>query len=466
MEPKIQFAKRGDGVRIAYIKMGEGYPFIYPAPWVTHIGFFLEDPTVRAFWERIAQHFMVVFYDKHGCGMSDRDRAEFTFESELSDLETVIEHIGLDRFILFGISMAGPISIAYAARHPEKVSHLILYGTFADGNRTARDDVKTAIISLIRSAWGLGSEALSNLFVPEASREIASLYTKFQRESCSAEIAAKLIELVYTMDVTELLPRIKAPTLVLHREGDRMSPAHLGREMAVEIPNSHFRIFKGNIHIPWLGDSEELIREMLDFLLEGESKISDSIDGRVTKAKERDGERMDSLQKELSEQATIVFSDIVSSTDMVTTLGDFAARELFLEHDRVIRDQLQRYGGKELQSLGDGFMMSFNSASAAIQCASDIQKELGKTLPTIVVRMGINTGEVVLREGDHPFGQAVVVASRIASKAKGGQILVSDVTKQLVAGRGLSFEERGRAKLKGISESIKLHEVVWQKLKE
>jgi class 3 adenylate cyclase len=165
---------------------------------------------------------------------------------------------------------------------------------------------------------------------------------------------------------------------------------------------------------------------------------------------------------EIVEQATIVFSDIVSSTELVTRLGDAAARDIFLQHDKIVRDQIRRYGGRELQNLGDGFMLSFESPSAAIKCACDMQKELSKNIPSIKIRVGINTGEVVRREGQIPFGQAVVVASRLANKAKGDQIIVSEVTKHLVAGSLFPFAERGRAKLKGISESLKLYEVVWK----
>jgi class 3 adenylate cyclase len=165
---------------------------------------------------------------------------------------------------------------------------------------------------------------------------------------------------------------------------------------------------------------------------------------------------------EIVEQATIVFSDIVSSTELVTRIGDAAARDIFLQHDKIVRDQIKKHRGRELQNLGDGFMLSFESPSAAIRCACDMQKELSKNVPSIKIRIGINTGEVVRREGRQPFGQAVVVASRLANKAKAEQILVSDVTKHLVAGSGFPFIERGRAKLKGIGESLKLYEVVWK----
>ena len=153
----------------------------------------------------------------------------------------------------------------------------------------------------------------------------------------------------------------------------------------------------------------------------------------------------------------------MSSTVLVTKVGDAAARDLFLKHDKIVRNQLKKYGGKELQNLGDGFMLSFTSASAAIKYACKIQQQISEDLPSIQVRIGINTGEVVSRETKHPFGQAVVAASRIVSECKGGQILVSDVTKQLTAGSGFSIIERGSFQPKGFNESIKLFEVGWAK---
>jgi len=464
MDSKIHFAKRKDGVRIAYSIFGAGMPFVYPAPWVSNIAFFLEDQTIKAFWERIARYFTVIFYDKYGCGQSDRNRTEFTLESELFDLETVIEHIGVEEFILSGISMAGPSSIAYTVRHQEKVKYLVLYGTYANGKILAKEEVKLGLFSLIKGAWGLGSKALTDLFIPGANKDVVQRYAVFQRETCNSAMAARLIELAYNLDVTGLLPGIQTPTLVMHREGDKAIQIQQGRELAIGIPNALFKVLKGDIHFPWLGDSERVIKEIFDFVGVKEPKTSDTLlSEALTRPSRMEGRPDFSAESgEIVEQATILFSDMVSSTEMVTRLGDAAARDIFLQHDKIVRDQVNRYGGRELQNLGDGFMLSFESPSAAIKCACDMQKELAKNIPSIKIRIGINTGEVVRREGQIPFGQAVVVASRLANKAKAEQILVSDVTKHLVAGSGFQLVERGRAKLKGIGEVLKLYEVVWK----
>jgi pimeloyl-ACP methyl ester carboxylesterase/class 3 adenylate cyclase len=464
MKPSIRFAKRSDGVKLAYTQFGEGPVLVYPAPWVTSISFFLDDPVASRFWGKLAKAFTVIHYDKHGCGQSERNRKEFTLDSELFDLETVIEHFRLDEIVLLGASMGGPIAIAYAARHPEVVTNLILYGTYCDGTKVANDDVKSAFSTLVKSAWGLGSKTLANIFLPGADAEQVKALAKFQRESCTSDMAASLLELAYKLDVSELLSNIETPTLVLHREGDKNIPIDRGRELAAEIPDARFQVLKGDAHLPWRGDQDEFIREVLDFL-PGES--SDILDQNGPTIGDMDPTRevadLVNDASELIEQATIVFSDIVSSTDMVTKLGDAAARDIFRDHDQIIREQLKKNRGRELQNLGDGFMLSFKSASAAIKCARDIQKEISTNLPDMRIRMGINTGDVVIREGGHPFGQAVVLASRVASRANGGEILVSDITRRLAAGSKFSFAEKGDFGPKGFDHKIKIYEVIWRK---
>ena len=450
MKPSIQFVKREDGVKIACSKIGDGQPLIFPPPWVMSLAFLFEDPFSNQFIEQLARNLMVVFYDKHGCGQSDKNRKIFTLDTELLDLKAVVDHLNLNEFNLFGSSMSGPLSIAFTARYPNRVSRLILYGTYANGEKLAPKNLQSAFISLIEASWGIGSKTLADIFIPEANAEEIQSMARYMQLSSTSEIAIRLLELCYSVDVTEFLSSIKTPTLILHRESDKLMSIHHGRQLASEIPNSSFKILSGNVHPVYLGESNKVVEEILEFL--GEEKARGIFNKTKASAPE---------DYEIVEQATIVFTDIVSSTDIVTKVGDASARDLFLKHDKIIRDQLKKYGGKELQNLGDGFMLSFASATAAIKCACKILQQISEDLPTIQVRIGINTGEVVRREGKHPFGQAVVVASRIVSDCKGGQLLVSDVTKQLTAGSGFSFIERGKFQPKGFNDSIKLFEVVW-----
>ena len=449
MKSSIQFAKRADGVNIAYSTFGEGQPLVFAPPWVTSLAFVFEDPFLNQFVEQLAQKVKVVFYDKHGCGQSDRNRQEFTLESELMDLETVVDHLCLETFNLFGSSMSGPLSIAYAVQHPKRVSRLILYGTYASGERLAKKEIRSALISLVRESRSFGSRTLADIFLPGATKEELKSLSDIQRLSTSPEISARILELCYAIDVTKSLPNINTPTLILHREGDRSMLLKHGRQLASEIPNSSFKILSGNAHPVWYGDSKKIIEEILEYLGEG----------KVTEPAETVKEPSE-LEK--VEQATIVFTDIVASTDFVTRIGDAAARDKFLKHDEILRDQLGKFGGMELQNLGDGFMLSFTSATSAIKCACEIQMAISKRLPDIKIKIGINTGEIIRRENQQPFGQAVVIASRIAEKCKGEQILVSDVSKQLAAGGNFNFSEKESFKPKGFDENVKLYAVSWK----
>ena len=464
MKPSIKFVKREDGVKIAYTIFGKGAPLVCPAPWVTSLSHILEDPFAQEFWRRLAQEVEIISYDKHGCGQSDRNRKDFSPDSELLDLEALINFLKLEKFNLLGSSMAGPTALAYTYRNPGKVSKLILYGSFANGQTLAKDEVKSALISLIKASWGLGSKALADIFLPDANAQEIQSFVRFQREGSSPEVAARLMELTYTLDVTELLSHIKTPTLILHREKDKIISLDHGRHLASEIPNANFKLLRGKLHAWWLGDTNEIIKEIVEFLGTGKSeqKVSEFTQVLPENRIKKELRELSIDESEIAEQATIVFTDIVSSTKLLTKLGDSAAREIFRQHDQIIRDQIKKYKGKELQNLGDGFMLSFRSASAAIKCACEIQREIAKNLPKIKIRIGINTGEIVHREGKHPFGQAVVIASRIVSKAKGDEIIVSDVVKQLTAGSKFNFLDKGWFKLKGISDNIRLHEMSWK----
>lgn len=447
MKPAIKFCKRSDGVKLAYSVFGIGHPLVVPAPWITNLSSSFEDPFIMKFWMKLSKKFTVILYDKHGCGHSDRNRQEFNLDTEIKDIETIIDNLGLQNIILFGNSMAGPATITYAYRNQENIKKLILYGSFANGKNLAKIEMQSAVIGLIKASWGIGSKTLAEFFIPNATAEEVQSFSKFQKESSSARIAAELLKLTYTMDVTDLLEKITIPTLILHRKNDKAINIENGKQLAYNILDADFKVLNGSIHFPFYGDQNEIIKEIFNFL---------SID---TDEKIFERESDINEQKEVAEQQTIVFTDIVSSTKILTQFGDIAARDCFLEHDKIITGEVKKYGGRELQNLGDGFMLSFSSASSAIKCACSIQKEISKKIPMIEIRVGINTGEVVIRQGEHPFGQAIVISARIIARCKGCQILVSDLTKQLVAGSQFSFSFHDKFIPKGFEESLIVHEV-------
>jgi pimeloyl-ACP methyl ester carboxylesterase len=266
MEQQIRFCITTDGLRIAYSIVGQGSALVVPPPWISHQELGWQDPVGRRFGERLAHHHTLVQYDRPGTGLSDRNRTDFSLESELQDLETVIDHLKLKRLALLAWSFGGPVAIAYAAKHPRRVSHLILYATYARGEAITTEEVKASLISLVRAHWGIGSKALADIFVPGADAAGIELWAKYQRECATREIAAKILDLLYKANVVQVLPNLKVPTLVLHRQQDRAMPFRLGRELASLIPNARFVPLEGRDHFPWLGDSESALRAVAEFL--------------------------------------------------------------------------------------------------------------------------------------------------------------------------------------------------------
>ena len=262
----IQFCTTVDGVRIAYSLVGHGPIWVFPPGWVSHLQLQWEHPSTREFLEKGTRNQTFLFYDKHGCGLSERNRTEFTLESEVRPLEAVIDHLKLKRFALFGFSQAGPVAIAYAIKYPRRVSHLILHDSYARGEAICSEEVKKSFTSLIRSAWGVGSKTMADIFLPGGDVSSLKWFASLQREAATAEMAAKLLDLTYNLNVIDLLPRLRVPTLVIHRKGCKGVPFHLGREMASMIPNSRFVPLEGSIHIPYFGDADVILRIARQFL--------------------------------------------------------------------------------------------------------------------------------------------------------------------------------------------------------
>jgi len=264
LEQKIRFCIAADGSRLAYSITGQGPALVMPPPMVSHQELIWQAQGYRRFWERLANHHTLVFYDRPGTGLSDRSRAEFSLDSELRDLEIVIDHLKLKCLALLGHGFGGPVAIAYAAKHPRRISHLILYATYARGAAIATEEVRGSVISLVQAHWGVGSRALADILIPS---DAASEFTaKYLRECAAPEIVTKILDFAYRSDVVHLLASLRVATLVLHRHQDRAIPFRLGREMASLIPNAHFVPLEGRENLPWLGDYESVLRAIAEFL--------------------------------------------------------------------------------------------------------------------------------------------------------------------------------------------------------
>jgi len=266
LEQQIRFCIAKDGSRVAYSTVGQGPALVVPPAWISHQELGWQEQVSRRFCERLANHHTLVQYDRPGTDLSDRTRTEFSLNSDLQDLETVVDHLKLKRLSLLGYSWGGPVAVAYTAEHPRRVSHLILYGTYARGAAITTDEVKASLISLVRAHWGIGSKVLADLFSPGADAAGIELWAKYQRECATPEVAAMILDQIYRVDVVRLLASLRVPTLVLHRQQERAMPFRLGRELASLIPNARFVPLEGRDHLPWLGDFESVLRAIAEFL--------------------------------------------------------------------------------------------------------------------------------------------------------------------------------------------------------
>ncbi|MDA0160808.1 alpha/beta fold hydrolase [Solirubrobacter ginsenosidimutans] len=260
---EIRFLPFGDR-RVAYELSGTGPPVVAPAWWVSHLELEQRDTRVAQFWEALTAGFTLVRYDQLGVGLSDRSLHEddLTLEHEVALLAALVDHLGFERVTLLGASGGGAAAIAFAARQPERVEQLLLYGTFADGNEITTTEVRQAILASVRAHWGLGSRVLADIFLGDADREAQDRFARFQREAATGETAAALLELVYRLDVRAELERVRVPTLVAHRRGDRAIPYRLGRELAAAVPDATFVPLAGSAHFPWFDDAASVVRAL------------------------------------------------------------------------------------------------------------------------------------------------------------------------------------------------------------
>jgi class 3 adenylate cyclase/pimeloyl-ACP methyl ester carboxylesterase len=427
--------------------------------WFTHLECEWENPLWRAFIDAMSRRYVLVRFDGRGMGLSDRRVSDYSLEAHVRDLEAVVDALGLERFALYGLSQGGPTSIAYAVRHPKRVSHLILYGSFARTSwlvdtEEGRQQTE-AMFTLVRRGWGSDVPAFrqlfTGLFMPDADIDAIRAFNELQRVSASADNVVDLMTAVLDIDVRPLLPQVTVPTVVIHRRGDTIIPFESGRELATGIPGARFLPLDGRNHfiLPNEAVGAVMVKAIYEFLGEGEEGAA--------------------AAPEPSRQAgglvSILFTDVEGSTALTQRLGDAKAREVLRAHERIVREALQAHGGAEVKAMGDGFMASFSSATRALECAIAMQKAFAEHSESaeepIRVRVGLNAGEPIAEEKDL-FGTAVIVAARIAARAEGGEILASDVVRQLVAGKGFLFSDRGDVALRGFEEPVRLYEVRWR----
>ena len=436
----VRYASSAD-ISIAYHIVGSGPPHIVLTPgFVSHIELGWELPAIRRFVERLASFSQVIHFDKRGTGMSDRvsDQALPTLEQRADDIRAVIDAVGLKRAVLLGVSDGGTMAAFFAASRPERVESLILYGTATHNEWKPSPAEFDHYIRLVRSEWGSASDAQRTLQrnAPSVADDPDWLAwaTRFLRGGASPGAVVALTRMNLELDIRSVLRVIRVPTLVLHRTDDHNVPVEQGRLLARLIPGAQLVELPGNDHWIWAGDQDAVIDEVEDFL----TGVRDA------------GERNRVL-------ATVVFTDIVDSTATALELGDRRWRELLDRHNALVRRALHRFGGEELDTAGDGFLTSFSGPARAVRFASHVVGQaphLG-----IEVRAGVHTGECERHEGKLA-GVAIHVGARIAGLAGAGEVLVSSTVRDLVAGSGLAFEDRGEQRLRGLSEAHRVYALV------
>lgn len=261
-------------MRVAYATVGRGPALLVPAAWISHLELWWQDPAYRALFAPLTGVRTVVQYDRPGCGLSEPWPGRQTLGTELEVLQAVADHLELDRLDLLGASMGAPVALAFAAAHPARVARLVIYGGYADGRRIATAEVRTAMIAMIQAHWGLGSDVLADIFLPDATTETRAHFAQLQRGAASAQFAAELLEQCYEIRVDDLLDQVVAPTLVLHRRDDRAIPYRLGRELAAGIPGARLVSLAGRSHFPYVGDAAAVVRAILEFLGESVAMLS------------------------------------------------------------------------------------------------------------------------------------------------------------------------------------------------
>jgi pimeloyl-ACP methyl ester carboxylesterase len=431
MQPVTRYAKSGD-VHIAYQVFGEGPDLVMTPGFVSHVEHLWDEPQLARWLAKLGGFCRVVMFDKRGTGLSDRVPHLPHMDERMDDLRAVMDAVRVERASLLGISEGGSLATLFAASHPERTQSLVLLGSFARFRRTTTDESADRMIKYMDEAWGTGKilRAVAPSRAGDAS--LKQWWGKLERLGASPSAAIALMRMNREIDISAVLPSIRVPTLVIHRSGDTLISIENGRELAAGISGARLVEIPAADHLFFVSDPEDRAIAEIEEFITGSRSVP--VVDRVL--------------------ATVVFTDIVESTKRADTTGDQAWRDLLEAHDRIVRGELARFRGREVKSLGDGFLATFDGPARAIHCAAAIRDKLRPL--EVPVRAGVHTGEVELTETD-VRGIAVHIASRVASLGGAGDVLVSRTVKDLVAGSDIAFEDFGVHVLKGIPEAWQVY---------
>ncbi len=435
----VRFAKSGD-VHVAYRVVGEGpIDLVYAQGAFTHLEVEWELPAFRRYCERLADFTRLILFDKRGMGMSDRVPGATTLEDRMDDVRAVLDAVGSEGAAVMGESEGGPLAMLFAAAHPERTRALILQGAEVRERKDedwpwgeASEDEFEEAMATLSERWGKGL-GIDWVAPSVAGQEWARAWLgRVATHAATPGAAEAFMRMAFDIDVRHVVHAISVPTLIVHTVDDRVCHVENARFLARNIPGAKYVELQGSEHVPWF-DPERTIAEIREFLT-----------GR------REAATPDRVL------ATVLFTDLVGSTARAAELGDRRWRDVVEQHHAAVRRELGRFDGREVDTAGDGFFATFDGPARAIRCAGAI---VGAVRPLgLDVRAGLHTGEVEVADGK-VAGIAVNIGARVAAQAGPGEVLVSSTVRDLVAGSGLEFADRGVAQLKGVPGEWRLYAV-------
>jgi class 3 adenylate cyclase len=441
-QPETEYAQSGD-LYIGYQAVGDGPPLVYIEDFGHCIELMWEQPLLRRYLERLASFSQLILFDQRGTGVSDPrpEGGPGSLEESIDDIISVVTAVGVDRTVVLGVGTGGPAACLYAATHPARVSALILVNAVARLTRAPDhpwgipQDALDRVVEAAVLGWGRGGGA--EIMAPSLGEDAGfrRWLGRWRRLGASPNRAGASLRMMFETDVRHVLGGITAPTLVIQRKGDLHVRLGHGANLAERIVGARYVELDGIDHFPWVGDAGSILDEIEEFVTGSRSA--------------REPDRV---------LATILFTDIVASTERTVAIGDQRWRELLDAHDVTVEQQLARHRGKKVHGvgLGDGVLAVFDGPARAIRCASDIRRALRDI--GLEIRAGLHAGEVEVRDQD-VAGIAVNLARRVCDVGNGGEVLVSSTVKDLVAGSGLAFADRGEHELKGIPGAWRLFRV-------
>jgi class 3 adenylate cyclase len=439
--PPVQYAQSGD-VHIAYRVLGDGpLDLVLVGGAITNLDVLWEFGDYRRACERMASFARLITFDKRGMGLSDRVRFG-TLEERMDDVRAILDAVGSDSAALLGISEGGPMSMLFAATYPERTRALVLCGAEVKEETTddwpwgeaTREEFEAAVdLDRVVARWGQG--LIADFLVPsrKGDPQLRELFGRLQVQSATPHDAIAFMRMAFEIDVRHVAPLVRAPTLIIHRTGDQICSVGNARWLAGHIEGARYVELSGEDHVPWV-NGDEILDEIQEFLT---------------------GVREPAAPDRML--ATVLFTDVVGSTDRARELGDRRWRDLLERHNDVVRRDLERFRGVEIDTAGDGFFATFDGPARAIRCARSIVENVRSGVG-LDVRSGLHTGECE-RSGDAVRGIAVHTGARVAAMAGAGEVLVSSTVKDLVAGSGIEFTDRGLHELKGIPGEWRLYAV-------